>query len=235
MQPQILIVDDDSNIIDVCRRYLEQEGYEVFTALNGEEGYKMYRTANPSLLILDLMMPKKDGWALCEEIRNESDVPIIMLTARGEERDRLMGLTIGADDYLTKPFSPRELVLRVKAILRRRYWTKQQDETTGDKVLTFESLTIDPLSRRVIVNGKQVELTLKEFELLYLMAKRPGQVFSRMQLLDMVWGLLYDGDTSVVTVLIRRLREKIEDNPSEPYWIHTVWGIGYRFEPAGRP
>ncbi|MBA4494634.1 response regulator transcription factor [Paenactinomyces guangxiensis] len=233
MQMRILIVEDDTNIQDVCRRYLEQEGYEVYTATDGLEGWELYRRTTPSLLILDLMMPKKDGWSLCEEIRQESDIPIIMLTARGEERDRLMGLTIGADDYLTKPFSPRELVLRVRAILRRRNWMKPHTDNRENQKLKFEGLLIDPQARRVFVNGNRIDLTLKEFELLYLMAKRPGQVFSRMQLLDLVWGSQYESDANTVTVQISRLREKIEVNPSEPYWIHTVWGIGYRFEPGG--
>jgi two-component system response regulator ResD len=178
------------------------------------------------------MMPKKDGWSLCEDIRQQSDVPIIMLTARGEERDRLMGLTIGSDDYLTKPFSPRELVLRIQIILRRCKGSSERREEEKS-VLEFDGLVIDPRVRRVVVNGQTIDLTVKEFDLLYLMARRPGQVFSRMQLLDLIWDSKYEGDANAVTVLVRRLREKIEPNPSKPHWIHTVWGIGYRFELGG--
>jgi two-component system response regulator ResD len=234
MRERILIVEDDANIRDVCLRYLEREGYAVFTASDGAEGWERFRQTSPDLVILDLMMPKKDGWSLCEEIRRESDVPVIILTARGEERDRLMGLTIGADDYVTKPFSPRELVLRVRAVLRRTGGAKERAVSEQPRVLRYNGLVIDPLVRRVFIDDRPVDLTPKEFELLYLMAKRPGQVFSRMQLLDLVWGAEYEGDASAVTVQIRRLREKIEANPSEPQWIHTVWGIGYRFEPGGR-
>jgi two-component system, OmpR family, response regulator ResD len=233
MHERILIVEDDPNIRDVCRRYLERDGYEVLLAGDGNEGWKRFCETDPALIVLDLMLPHKDGWTLCEEIRRQSDVPIIMLTARGEERDRLMGLTIGADDYLTKPFSPRELVLRVQAILRRCNLVKRQQDQEDIRILRFDGLVIDPVARRVFVDDRAIDLTVKEFELLYLMAKRPGQVFSRMQLLDLVWDSDYERDASTVTVQIRRLREKIERNPSEPHWIHTVWGIGYRFEPGG--
>jgi DNA-binding response OmpR family regulator len=180
------------------------------------------------------MMPKKDGYQLCQDICQQSDTPIILLTARGEERDRVMGLTLGADDYITKPFSPRELILRIHNIFRRimqgntNYTTKDEPE-----ILDFGRMTIDPAMRRVAISGQVVDLTVKEFDVLHVMARRPGQVFSKGKLLELVWGFHHEVDTSAVTVLIRRLREKIEKNPSQPNWIHTVWGIGYRFEPNG--
>ncbi len=233
MDKQILMVEDESTILEVCKRYLEREGYEVVTATNGEEGWQLFQEIGPDLVILDLMMSKKDGWQLCEEIRQQSDVPIIMLTARGEERDRILGLTIGADDYLTKPFSPRELVLRVQVILRRVNKVIPIPKETNSETITYPELTIEPNTRRVFVGEKLVELTVKEFELLYLIAKHPKQVFSRMQLLDLIWESQYEADTNAVTVLVSRLRDKLETNPSKPKWIHTVWGIGYRFDPSG--
>lgn len=235
----VLVADDEANITDVCARYLEREGYRVLTAEDGEEALQLWRREQPDLLVLDVMMPKLDGFRLCEQIRNEHDVPIIMLTARGEETDRLLGLTMGADDYLTKPFSPRELVLRVKAILRRmrRGGAGQPaagnggaEADEGAHVLRFPGLQINTLHRSVLAGGREVELTAKEFELLALLAGRPEQVFSRNQLLNHVWDIDYYGDTTTVTVHIRRLREKIEPNPSEPTYIKTVWGVGYKFE-----
>lgn len=231
---KVLVADDETNITDVCTRYLEREGYCVLTAGDGEEALRIWREEQPDLLILDVMMPKLDGLRVCEQIRNERDVPIVMLTARGEETDRLIGLTMGADDYITKPFSPRELVLRVKAIMRRlqRPGGEKADAAADEKshVLCFPGLEIDMLRRSVLTRGREVELTVKEFELLALLAGRPEQVFSRNQLLNRVWDIDYYGDTTTVTVHIRRLREKIEPNPSEPQYIKTVWGVGYKFE-----
>ncbi|RBW70699.1 response regulator transcription factor [Bacillus taeanensis] len=229
MNYTILVVDDERNITDVSSRYLEREGYQVLTASNGTDAIEKWKSAKPDLIVLDLMMPKKDGWQVCEEIRNEDDVPIIMLTARGEEIDRLMGLTLGADDYITKPFSPRELVLRVKAIFRRIHIGREKGNLS-QTVLTFNGLSIEPEQRIAIVNGKPIELTVKEFDLLWLLASHPKQVFSRNQLLMKIWDIDYEGDTTTVTVHIRRLREKIEPTPSEPTYIKTVWGIGYKFE-----
>ncbi|GGA07135.1 DNA-binding response regulator [Paenibacillus marchantiophytorum] len=230
----VLVVDDETNIIDVCTVYLEREGYQVISAGNGEEAIRLWRLHHPQLIILDLMMPGKTGWQVCEEIRNEQDVPIIMLTALGDETDRLMGLTMGADDYLTKPFSPRELVLRANGIMRRMQRSKPEARNADVKLpahlLKFPGLEINVLHRSVRVNGKEIELTLKEFELLHVFVGHPEQVFSRNQLLSKVWDTDYDGDTTTVTVHIRRLREKIEANPSEPRYIKTVWGIGYKFE-----
>lgn len=246
MAARIVVADDERNITDVCKRYLEREGYEVQVASDGEEALALWREHTPDLLVLDLMMPKKDGLEVCDLIRQESDVPIIMLTARVEEADRLLGLTMGADDYMTKPFSPRELVLRIRNILRRLGASSGGaagriavaaderiiEESRGGQ-LKFDGLTIYPEERRVEVQGREVELTAKEFDLLHLLASYPGKVFSRSQLLNQVWDIAYDGDTTTVTVHVRRLREKIEPAPSDPTWIKTVWGIGYKLDGRG--
>ncbi|PFE04507.1 DNA-binding response regulator [Bacillus cereus] len=231
MKKRIVIIEDEDNIRDICKRYLEREGYEVYTAVNGTEGWDVFQQYQPDLIILDLMMPKKDGWELCEEIRQYSNIPIIMLTARGEERDRILGLTMGADDYVTKPFSPRELVLRVQIILRRGNYVTPQTQEPVSEMIEFLDLKICPTKRRVFVCEHEIELTVKEFEVLYLMAKHPKQVFSRSQLLEQIWGFEYEGCTNAVTVLMSRLREKLEKHTTKSRWIHTVWGIGYRFEP----
>lgn len=247
MSARIVVADDERNITDVCRRYLEREGNMVWVAGDGEEALSLWREHRPDLLVLDLMMPKLDGLEVCDTIRHVEDTPIILLTARGEEHDRLLGLTMGADDYMTKPFSPRELVLRVKNILRRTGFNvtaaKEQAvpakrNTSQEAGLLHEALHLDGLSifpseRRVEVSGRNVELTAKEFDLLQLLAAYPGKVFSRSQLLNHVWDISYDGDTTTVTVHVRRLREKIEPNPSDPSWIKTVWGIGYKLDGRG--
>ncbi|GGH60706.1 DNA-binding response regulator [Paenibacillus silvae] len=229
MNERILVADDDSNITDVCRRYLEREGYTVVTATDGMEAIELWRSHKPGLIVLDLMMPRKNGWEVCNEIRQTEDVPIVMLTARGEEQDRLMGLTMGADDYLTKPFSPRELVLRVKAILRRMRTAQATSAITPMHTISYEGLTIDFVKREVGIGGQVIDLTVTEFDMLYLLASHPGQVFSRTQMLSKIWDFSYEGDTTTVTVHIRRLREKIEQNASDPKYIKTVWGIGYKF------
>ncbi|PZT56612.1 response regulator transcription factor [Paenibacillus silvae] len=229
MNERILVADDDSNITDVCRRYLEREGYTVVTATDGMEAIELWRSHKPGLIVLDLMMPRKNGWEVCNEIRQTEDVPIVMLTARGEEQDRLMGLTMGADDYLTKPFSPRELVLRVKAILRRMRTAQATSAITPMHTISYEGLTIDFVKREVEIGGQVIDLTVTEFDMLYLLASHPGQVFSRTQMLSKIWDFSYEGDTTTVTVHIRRLREKIEQNASDPKYIKTVWGIGYKF------
>ncbi|BBI33916.1 response regulator transcription factor [Cohnella abietis] len=228
MNERVLVADDDTNITDVCRRYLEREGYLVMTARDGLEALELWSSHKVDLIVLDLMMPHKDGWQVCKEIRQTEDIPIIMLTARGEEQDRLMGLTLGADDYLTKPFSPRELVLRIRAILRRVRLI-QTPPVASNQTLKYEDITIHAGKRRVEVCGKEIDLTVTEFEMLYLLASHPDQVFSRNQILSKLWDFSYEGDTTTVTVHIRRLREKIEPNPSEPKYIKTVWGIGYKF------
>ncbi len=226
MAEKILLVDDEESILDVSRRYLERDGYHVITAADGEEAISRWEKEKPDLIVLDLMMPLKDGMETAEEIRAVDDVPIIMLTALGQERDRLLGLTVGADDYLTKPFSPRELVLRVRNILRR---TKRQHVEKAS-FLTYGELTIDESRRKVTVDRNEVELTVKEFELLYLLASHPTRVFPRSQLIEAIWGYEFDGDGNTINVHIRRLREKIEKDSAEPKWIKTVWGIGYKFE-----
>lgn len=243
MSAKIIVADDERNIRDVCRRYLEREGWTVWVAADGEEALRLWREHRPDLLVLDLMMPKFGGLEVCDRVRQEEETPIIMLTARGEEADRLLGLTMGADDYITKPFSPRELVLRIKNILRRSLAgsvaKKQGTETNGSgdggagQSLYFDGLSIFPQERRVVVNGAEADLTAKEFDLLHLLALYPGKVFSRSQLLNQIWDYAYHGDTTTVTVLIRRLREKIEENPSDPSWIKTVWGIGYKLDGKG--
>jgi len=233
MKTRIAIIEDEDNIREICKRYLEREGYEVYTAVNGTAGWNVFQQYQPDLIILDLMMPEKDGWELCEEIRQHSNVPIIMLTARGEERERILGLTMGADDYVTKPFSPRELVLRVQIILRRGSQVTIQGIEPASGMIEFLDLKIDPTKRRVFVGRYEIELTMKEFDVLYLMAKHPKQVFSRSQLLERIWGFEYEGCTNTVTVLMSRLREKLEKHATKNRWIHTVWGIGYCFESDG--
>lgn len=230
------MIEDDDNIRDVCRRYMEREGYTVLEAADGDLGLEQFLSHKPDLVLVDLMLPKRDGYQLCQDIRATSDTPIVMLTARGEERDRVMGLTLGADDYITKPFSPRELILRIQNIFRRVAQTEEKRVDTplpATSILQYGEIQIDPTERRVMLGDRRIDLTAKEFDVLYTMAKRPGGVFSKGQLLDMVWGYDSEADTSAVTVLIRRLREKIEVDPSQPKLIHTVWGIGYRFERAG--
>jgi two-component system, OmpR family, response regulator VicR len=232
MSATILVADDEVNITDVCRRYLEREGYAVWTADDGNQALMLWQQHRPDLIVLDLMMPGRTGWQVCEEIRSVDEVPILMLTARGDEPDRLLGLTMGADDYLTKPFSPRELVLRVKNILRRSQavTTQLKAAAPADRTLSFTGISIHPDERRVCLNGRDIELTAKEFDLLFLLANHPNQVFSRNQLLQKIWDTDFDGDTTTVTVHIRRLREKIENQPSDPKLVKTVWGIGYKFE-----
>lgn len=225
-------MDDEPAILDVCRRYLEREGYSVVTGSNGEEGLQLWRENDFHVIILDLMMPFLDGWKVCEEIRQRDDIPIVFLTAKGEEYDRLIGLTIGANDYITKPFNPRELVLRVNAICRLLDYSKNSNNQEEEPVLKANSLTIHTKNREVFLNERKIELTMKEFDLLQLLASHPKQVFSRSQLLYKVWQTEFDDDTTTVTVHIRRLREKIEKNPSKPEFIQTVWGIGYKFLPG---
>ncbi|MFD2670162.1 response regulator transcription factor [Marinicrinis sediminis] len=225
----ILIVDDESNITDVCARYLQREGYRTICAHDGIEALQLWKSQAPDLMILDLMLPRKNGWEVCKEVRHVQDLPIIMLTARGEEADRVKGLTLGADDYMTKPFSPRELVLRVKSVLRRFSQALPSPVRSGELIVS-DGLRIDLKQRTVLLHNRPVELTLKEFDVLTLLASHPGQVFSRPQILNQVWDMDYFGDTTTVTVHIRRLREKIETDSSHPAWIKTVWGIGYKFQ-----
>jgi DNA-binding response OmpR family regulator len=225
---QVLVVDDEPMVREVLARYLEAEGFAVVTAGDGVEALDRFGESAPDLVLLDLMLPRIDGFEVFDRLRTLGRVPVIMLTARGEETDRVVGLDLGADDYVTKPFSPREVVARVRAVLRR---TGGEAPDGRDDPLVYGDLTIDPASHTVIVRDEPVRLTPKEFDLLRLMASSPGVVFSRIQLLEEVWDFAWDGDPSTVTVHIRRLREKIESDPSVPERLVTVWGVGYRFEP----
>ncbi len=223
---RILIVDDEPQIVEVLKLYLSREGFRVSTAGDGEAGLKAFAAQSPDLVLLDLMLPKVNGMEVFKRLRSDRAVPVIMLTARGDELDRVLGLELGADDYIVKPFSPREVVARVKNVLRRA----QPSLDGTEKPVTFDNLRIDPNTRTVIVGERRVELTGKEFDLLFFLGRHPGQVFTRAQLLDKVWGYEFYGDASTVTVHIRRLREKIEENPAEPRYLATVWGVGYKFE-----
>jgi DNA-binding response OmpR family regulator len=223
----ILIVDDEETIREVVRRYLEREGFNVIEAADGFEALDAIKIEAPDLIVLDLMLPGIDGLSLTQHIRQDRHIPIVMLTAKGEASDRIRGLDMGADDYMAKPFSPQEVVSRVRAVLRR---TGVEVPSNSGSTLKFHDLHIDPASRAVALRGENITLTAKEFDLLYFFAANPRQVFSRAQLLDKVWGDELYTDPSTVTVHIRRLREKIEFDPSKPQFLLTVWGVGYKFE-----
>lgn len=225
---KILIVEDEPSIAEVVSLYLRRAGYRVHVVEDGQQALAALEQNLPDMVVLDLMLPKLDGFSLTRWIRDRSDIPIIMLTARREESDRIAGLEMGADDYVVKPFSPQELVSRVRAVLRR---TRGMDIDEDGSPLTFKDLVIDPRARTVMVRGTGITLTAKEFDLLYLFAKNPRQVFTRNQLLEKIWGGTEYIDASTVTVHIRRLREKIEADPSNPKFLLTVWGVGYKFEP----
>jgi DNA-binding response OmpR family regulator len=225
----ILVVEDEPSIVEVVAAYLQRELFKVVTASDGEQALRMVAEHAPDLIVLDVMLPRLDGLEVCRRVRATSNTPIIMLTARGDETDKLVGLGIGADDYMTKPFSPRELVARVKAVLRRSA-VAPMPEPGADSVLRFPGLKINPRTRSVETEAGVVDLTAKEFDLLYFLANHPQEVFTRDQLLDQVWDYAYPGDTSTVTVHVRRLREKVEPDPMRPRFIKTVWGVGYKFE-----
>jgi DNA-binding response OmpR family regulator len=227
-EPTILVVDDEPSIGEVVSIYLRRAGYQVVVAHDGQAALDAMEEQPPDLVVLDLMLPKVDGLQITRRLRAEGDTPIIMLTARREEADRIAGLEMGADDYVVKPFSPQELVSRVKAVLRR---THASTLTSTENPLVFDDLCIDPKTRLVEVNGEERSLTAKEFDLLWILARHPRQVFNRDQLLDLVWGFSEYVDPSTVTVHVRRIREKIEADPSHPQHIQTVWGVGYKFEP----
>jgi DNA-binding response OmpR family regulator len=227
---RILVVDDEPSISEVVALYLRRDGFEVDIAADGNLALAMIAQRRPNLLILDLMLPGVDGLAITRQVRSGASLPIIMLTARGEEFDRVLGLELGADDYVTKPFSPRELVARVKAVLRRAHPPADDQRDPVTAPLTVGALRIDPAARSVMLDGTALNLTAREFDLLNFMARRPGQVFTREQLLDHVWGYTFASDMSTVTVHIRRLREKIEDDPTTPRRLLTVWGVGYKFD-----
>jgi DNA-binding response OmpR family regulator len=225
----VLVVDDEPIVRDVLSRYLSRGGFAVETAEDGEEALARFEATAPDLVLLDLMLPRLDGIEVFTRIRTRATTPIIMLTAKGDETDRVVGLEIGADDYVAKPFSPREVVARVRTVLRRAAPTGNGGEDRA--TLRFDDLEIDARAHEVRVGDRRVTLTPKEFELLHFLAQNAGTVFSRLQLLDELWDFAFDGDPSTVTVHVRRLREKVEADPSHPRHLVTVWGVGYRFDP----
>jgi two-component system, OmpR family, phosphate regulon response regulator PhoB len=222
----VLVVDDEPIVREVVVRYLEREGFRTLEAADGDRARELLERDSPGLVVLDVMLPGTDGLELCRWIRARSDLPVIMLTARGDEADRIVGLELGADDYVTKPFSPRELATRVRTVLRRSGPPQARTER-----LSFDTLEIDASTREVRRDGEPLRLTAKEFDLLYFLARHPRRVFSREQLMDRVWGYEAALDTGTVTVHIRRLRAKIEPDPSHPRFLETLWGVGYRFAP----
>jgi two-component system, OmpR family, response regulator VicR len=228
MEKKILVVDDEKPIADILQFNLKKEGYDVYSAYDGNEALVMVEEVQPDLILLDIMLPLKDGMEVCREVRKKYDMPIIMLTAKDSEIDKVLGLELGADDYVTKPFSTRELIARVKANLRRhQVVVAQTDDEVETNEIEIGSLTIHPNAYVVSKRGETIELTHREFELLYYLAKHIGQVMTREHLLQTVWGYDYYGDVRTVDVTVRRLREKIEDNPSHPTWIVTRRGVGY--------
>ena len=222
----VLVVDDEPTITDVVSRYLQRAGYATRIASDGPSALQTAVQDRPDLVVLDLMLPGMDGLEVMRRLRERGQVAVILLTAKGEPTDRVIGLRLGADDYVAKPFSPAELVARVDAVLRRVASSPQLEEP-----ISFDGLELDPVARRVAVRGKEVQLTVREYELLLHFMRHPGQAFSRDQLMDAVWQYSFYTDTSTVTVHMRRLRSKIEDDPSSPRWLQTVWGVGYRFRP----
>ena len=225
MTKKALIAEDDANIAELLRLYLEKEGFEVFIAPDGGKAVELARSEEPQLLLLDIMLPVKDGWQVCREVRSFSQMSIIMLTAKGETFDKVTGLELGADDYVTKPFDAKELMARIHAVMRRR----GGDETAAAHRLEFDRLVIDLDSYELIVNGKKIDTPPKEMELLFHLASTPNRVYTRNQLLDEVWGFDYFGDSRTVDVHIKRLREKLE-GVSDQWRLKTVWGVGYKFE-----
>ena len=228
MAQRVLVVDDEKLIVKGIRFSLEQEGMEVDCAYDGEEAVQKAKENEYDIILLDVMLPKLDGFEVCQQIREFSSVPVIMLTAKGDDMDKILGLEYGADDYITKPFNILEVKARIKAIIRRT--KKKAPEKENRKVVEKGDLHLDCDSRRLNIGGKEINLTAKEFDLLELMALNPNKVYSRDHLLNAVWGYDYPGDVRTVDVHIRRLREKIEANPSEPKYVHTKWGVGYYFQ-----
>ena len=226
MAERILVVDDEQSIRTIVEYALRDAGFTVLTAARGDDALQAVEREQVDLVVLDLMLPGMDGLEVMRRLRESEKLAVILLTAKGEETDRVIGLRLGADDYVVKPFSPAELVARVDAVLRRVDTAPEVEEE-----IEFDDLHIDPAARRVTVRGEEMQLTAREYDLLLFFARHPGQVFSRDQLMDAVWQYSFYTDTSTVTVHIRRLRAKIEVNPSEPRWLQTVWGVGYRFQP----
>ncbi len=221
---KILIVDDDHNICELLRLYIEKEGYEALVVNDGEAAVKSALGDTPNLILLDIMLPKLDGWQVCREIRKSSDVPMIMLTAKGETFDKILGLELGADDYISKPFDTKEVMARIKAVLRRTHINEEES-----KIVSFDKLEINLTNYVLTVDSKAIDTPPKELELIYHLAKNPNRVFTRNQLLDEVWGFEYYGDSRTVDVHVKRLREKLE-GVSEEWSLKTVWGVGYKFE-----
>lgn len=230
MRAKILVVEDEEVLLATLKYNLEKEGYTALTVTDGWQALEMARSENPDLILLDLMLPQLDGLEVCRYLRRESAVPVIMLTAKGEEIDRVVGLEVGADDYVTKPFSMRELLARVRAHLRRVSLDREATPAPGGRWVQAGPIAIDAAGRRVTVRGQPVELRPKEFDLLWLLAQNRGTVLSRDLILEKVWGYDFPGDTRTVDVHIRWLREKVEEDPAHPRWITTVRGLGYRFE-----
>ena len=228
-EKHILVVEDEPSLAEVVSLYLKRAGFKVQVANNGRQAMSILEKQIPDFVIMDIMLPEVDGLSLTRWLRDRSDVPIIMVTSRREEVDRIAGLEMGADDYVVKPFSPQELVSRVRAVLRRI--GRDQPGAESERALSFDSIQIDPRTRVVMVKESQIELTAKEFDMLYLLARYPKQVFTRDQLLERVWGGAEYIDPGTVTVHVRRLREKIESDPSKPKHLITIWGVGYKFEP----
>jgi two-component system response regulator ResD len=227
-EARVLVVDDEPIVRDVLARYLTREGFEVELACDGEAALEVAESRCPDLIVLDLMLPKVDGLEVFRRVRAHNGAPaVIMLTAKGEETDRVVGLELGADDYVVKPFSPREIVARVRAVLRRA----ADSPIDAEQALRIDTIEIDPRTRRARLDGKELPLTPKEFDLLHFLASNPGTAFTRIELLEELWDIAFEGDPSTVTVHIRRLREKIEPDPSAPRRLLTVWGVGYRFAP----
>ncbi|MBO5089574.1 MAG: response regulator transcription factor [Clostridia bacterium] len=225
MEEKILVVDDDQNICELLRLYLEKEGYKTMAAFDGQQAIDYAKNFEPDLILLDIMLPKFDGWQVCREIRKESNVPIIMLTAKGETFDKILGLELGADDYVTKPFDTKEVMARVKAVLRRTV-SGEKNEICEVK---YDKLRINLTNYELVVDGKSIDTPPKELELIYHLASNPNRVYTRDQLLDEVWGFDYYGDSRTVDVHVKRIREKLE-NISDEWSLKTVWGVGYKFE-----
>ncbi len=226
MSRRVLVVDDEKLIVKGIRFSLEQDGMEVDCAYDGEEALQKAKENEYDIILLDVMLPKLTGFEVCQQIREFSNVPVVMLTAKGEDMDKILGLEYGADDYITKPFNILEVKARLKAIMRR---TNRKDKAEEESILEGKDMRLDREGRRVYINGKEINLTAKEFEVLELLMLNPNKVYSRENLLKLVWGSDYPGDVRTVDVHIRRLREKIEANPSEPKYVHTKWGVGYYY------
>ena len=226
MQNKILIVDDDENICELLNLYLKKDGFDTSIAYNGRQAVELAENYNPDLILLDIMLPELDGWQVCREIRKKSEVPIIMLTAKGETFDKILGLELGADDYVTKPFDTKEVVARIKAVLRR---STENEKAEKQEEVRYDKLIINLTNYELVVDGKSVDTPPKELELIYHLASNPNRVYTRDQLLDEVWGFDYYGESRTVDVHVKRLREKLED-VSDKWCLKTVWGVGYKFE-----